>query len=74
MEVQTGHVGAMLVPCWHIFRSQARLGPLLARLGRFFVASWLFFRVLGRSRLDFGGSGEDFGGSEALFFIGFSHQ
>ena len=65
---------AMLGPCWHIFRprtpffrSRAHLQPLLAHLERFLVTRSPFFRVLGRSKHDFGGSGQGFGGFETLF-------
>ena len=70
-------------PCWgyvgsffalgRLFRSRAHLKPLLAHLERFLVARSPFFRVLGRSKHDFGVSGQGFGGSETLFCICYSH-
>ena len=74
MEPTARHVGPMLAH----FSLLCAFWAYVTLLAAFVVNFGWFLRVLGRSRVDFGrvredpGSGESFGGPEALFFDVFS--
>ena len=64
----------MFALCWHIFRSWALffgLGWFLSDSCTFFAHVGCFFRALGRSGLDFGGSGVGFGAFTNTFIDDF---